>query len=150
MEKKCVPAVTAVFDANQQTLAIVGTALSDNVILSRDAAGHLLLNGQTTGAGTDIVSGGSGDDQLEGGEDYDGNLPAKGNPAADDTMDFLFGGPGKDVFVYEEKTYWDPDDWTGIFNDGWKKWSERSVSDWQTGLDYQFIREPASSGEPPA
>src|SRR5262249_5715066 len=64
MERRCVPAVTAVFDANQHTLAIVGSAQSDNVVLSRDAAEHILLNGQLTGAklaNTDTITVFTGD-----------------------------------------------------------------------------------------
>src|SRR5262245_37270466 len=66
LERKCVPAVTATFDNNLHSLAIVGTPAGDTCTISRDASGHILVNGQDTGAKlnqTDTITVALGDSQ---------------------------------------------------------------------------------------
>src|SRR5262245_13454763 len=66
MEKKCVPAVTSVFDNNEHTLAIVGSSASDGCVVSHNAAGQILVNGAVTTATlskTDTITISLGDSQ---------------------------------------------------------------------------------------
>ena len=101
MERRCVPAVTAVFDANQHTLAVVGTALSDNVVLSRDAGEHILLNGQLTGAklaNTDTITVFTGDSNDAVTIDFTNGLFVHTN-GEEVKIQIDGGGPDHDNFI---------------------------------------------------
>lgn len=94
--ERIVPAVTASFSAGQ--LVVLGDAQDNNIVISRDAAGRLLVNGGAvtirggtpTVANTSLiqVAGQGGNDQLSLSE-VNGALPRA----------FLFGGAGNDVLT---------------------------------------------------
>src|SRR5215204_5303814 len=104
-------AVTSTFTPSAGILSTFGDSLNNNITVSRDAAGKLLVNGgavkvlggtptvantsliQVFGqAGNDTITGGSGSDMLFGQADND-TLLGKGG------ADFLFGGAGNDVLT---------------------------------------------------
>lgn len=94
--ERIVPAVTASFSAGQ--LVVLGDNLDNNIVISRDAAGKLLVNGGAiavkggtpTVANTTLIqiAGQGGNDQLSLSE-VNGALPRA----------FLFGGAGNDVLT---------------------------------------------------
>jgi Ca2+-binding RTX toxin-like protein len=135
LEDRNTPAVFGVFNPSAGgTLAVFGDAQDNAITISRDAAGHILVNGGDVrviggtptvantasisvfgaagndtitldeangvlpkanlhgGAGSDVLTGGSGDDQLFGGAGNDTVLGKSGN-------DMLFGGAGDDTLT---------------------------------------------------
>src|SRR5262245_53114109 len=92
------PAVTATFSAAGAVLRVVGDALDNTVVVSRDAAGTILVNngavaiqgGQPTVANTRqiFLNGGAGNDNLSL-DEANGAMPAAS----------IFGGDGNDVLV---------------------------------------------------
>src|SRR5215469_2536638 len=104
-------ATTATFLPNVGQLSVIGDALANDVTVSRDAAGNILVDGgavpviggQPTVAntteievfgqgGNDTMIGGSGNDELFGGAGND-ILEGKGG------NDLLFGGDGNDTLI---------------------------------------------------
>ena len=64
LESRRLLSCTASFDAGNQLLTILGTAAADACVLSRDAAGNILLDGLATGAtlqNTNVISISTGD-----------------------------------------------------------------------------------------
>jgi hypothetical protein len=104
---RVMPAITATFSAAGAELRVVGDALDNTVVVSRDAAGTILVNGgavevqggQPTVANTRMIMilGGSGDDTLSL-DETDGALPAA-SIFGDDGNDVLTGGSGNDLIV---------------------------------------------------
>ena len=130
------------------TLSVLGDGLDNNLVVSRNAAGQLLVNGGAVpiqggndvialdesngalppanlfgGAGNDLLTGGSGADQLFGQGDND-TLLGKGG------TDFLFGGVGDDVLTGgdgddqmfgeagNDRMIWNPGDDSDLFEGG--------------------------------
>src|SRR5262245_24355009 len=108
------PAVTATFSAAGAVLRVVGDALDNTVVVSRDAAGMILVNngavaiqgGQPTVANTSqiFMNGGAGNDNLSL-DEANGAMPGASIFGGDgnDTItagsgdDFIDGGPGNDI-----------------------------------------------------
>jgi hypothetical protein len=98
LDERVLPAVTASFTAAGGLLRVVGDALDNTVVVSRDAAGTILVNngavdiqgGPATVANTRqiMINGGAGNDTLSL-DETNGALPAAA----------LFGGAGNDVLV---------------------------------------------------
>src|SRR5438309_1777627 len=98
LAKRVVPAVTATFSVAGAVLRVVGDALDNTVVVSRDAGGTILVNGgaievqggQPTVADTRsiMITGGGGNDTLSL-DETNGVLPAAS----------IFGGDGNDVLV---------------------------------------------------
>jgi Ca2+-binding RTX toxin-like protein len=100
-------AVTATFTPTDGTLRIVGDAGDNNIVVSRDAAGRILVNGQTvvgqgitaTVANTQVIflNGGAGNDSLAL-DETNGPLPLAKLDGGDGN-DRLVGGSGGNVFI---------------------------------------------------
>jgi Ca2+-binding RTX toxin-like protein len=96
LSERVLPAVTAVFSAG--TLTILGDALNNSIVVSRDTAGDILVNGGAvsitggtpTVANTSLIQvfGQDGNDQISLNE-ANGALPAAS----------LFGGNGDDLLI---------------------------------------------------
>jgi Ca2+-binding RTX toxin-like protein len=134
---RIVPAVSAVFTPGTGHLTVLGDALNNTIVVSRDTAGTLLVNngavaivgGTATTANTTLISifGQGGDDNLKL-DETNGALPAallSGGAGADsltggsgaDTLlggsgnDTLDGGKGSDVMfggAGDDRFTWDP------------------------------------------
>jgi Ca2+-binding RTX toxin-like protein len=116
MEQRLMLAVTASFAPGTGTLSVFGDALDNNIVLSRNAAGQLLVNGGAvnivggtpTVANTALVQvlGQGGNDAIALNE-ANGALPQANlfGGAGDDTLtggsgnDMLFGQSGKDTLL---------------------------------------------------
>ena len=116
LDERILPAVTASFTPGTATLSVFGDSQSNMIVVSRDAAGHLLVNGgavaiqggAATVANTALIQvfGQAGNDQISLNE-TNGALPAAnlfgGN--GNDTLtggsgnDMLFGQAGNDVLL---------------------------------------------------
>jgi hypothetical protein len=98
LAERVLPAVTATFVAADGTLRVVGDALDNTVVVSRNAAGAISVNGgavpiqggPATVANTRqiVINGGAGNDTLSL-DETNGALPGA----------VLFGGPGDDVLT---------------------------------------------------
>jgi Ca2+-binding RTX toxin-like protein len=98
LDARVMPAVTASFTAAGALLRVVGDALDNTVVVSRDAGGAILVNGGAvpiqgdtpTVANTHMIMmvGGAGDDNLSL-DETNGPMPAAS----------LFGGDGNDVLT---------------------------------------------------
>ncbi len=98
LAERVMPAVTATFSAAGAVLRVVGDALDNTVVVSRDAGGTILVNGgaievqggQPTVANTRsiMITGAGGNDNLSL-DETNGALPAAA----------IFGGDGNDVLV---------------------------------------------------
>ena len=60
LETRLMPAVTGIFTADAGTLAVFGDDLDNNIVVSRNAAGSILINGgsNATVRGNDLLGGG--------------------------------------------------------------------------------------------
>lgn len=102
---RVLPAVTATFSAADGTLRVVGDELDNTVVVSRDPAGTILVNGgavaiqggQATAANTRLIflNGGAGNDNLSLSE-TNGAMPAAAIGGGDGN-DALVGGSGNDL-----------------------------------------------------
>src|SRR5262245_47640175 len=98
LAERVLPAVTAIFSAADGTLRVVGDALDNTVVVSRTAAGTILVNNgavaiqgdRPTVANTTqiFINGGAGNDNISL-DETNGALPAAA----------LFGGAGNDVLT---------------------------------------------------
>src|SRR5438874_428535 len=96
--ERTLPSVTASFVPGAGVLSVIGDSLNNNIVVSRDAAGHILINGGAvsvaggvpTVANTALIQvfGQAGNDQISLNE-ANGALPS-----AD-----LFGGDGNDTLI---------------------------------------------------
>jgi Ca2+-binding RTX toxin-like protein len=116
LDERILPAVTASFSTGTGILTVVGDAQDNTIVVSRDAAGQLLVNGgnvviqggTATVANTTLVQvfGQAGNDQISL-DEANGALPAAILFGGDgnDTLtggsgnDQLFGGPGDDILM---------------------------------------------------
>jgi Ca2+-binding RTX toxin-like protein len=98
LDERVLPTVTAAFNPTSQVLSVFGDAAPNTIVVSRDAAGTILVNGgaiavqggTATVANTALIQvfGGAANDQISLNE-ANGALPAA----------MLFGGTGSDVLV---------------------------------------------------
>src|SRR5262245_14312349 len=96
--ERILPSVTASFSSATGVLSVFGDSLDNNIVVSRDAAGHILVNGgavAVTGGAATIanttliqVFGQAGNDQITL-DEANGALPAAN----------LFGGLGNDTLT---------------------------------------------------
>src|SRR5262249_17992845 len=104
---RVMPAITATFSAAGAELRVVGDALDNTIVVSRDAAGTILVNGgavevqggQPTVANTRMImiDDAGGDDTLSL-DETNGALPAA-SLFGGDGNDVLTGGSGNDLLV---------------------------------------------------
>jgi Ca2+-binding RTX toxin-like protein len=104
LDRRLLPAVSATFSAVQGVLTVLGDAQNNSIVVSRDAAGTILINnggvtvlgGKATVANTQLIQlfGQSGNDNLSLNES-NGALP-KANIFGGDGNDTLTGGSGND------------------------------------------------------
>src|SRR5262249_10368445 len=102
LAERVMPAITATFSAAGAELRVVGDALDNTVVVSRDAAGTILVNGgavevqggQPTVANTRMIMilGGSGDDTLSLDETLDSGEDTGSPVSGLDEAPFRFGG----------------------------------------------------------
>jgi hypothetical protein len=105
LAERVLPAVTATFSAADGMLTVLGDALDNTIVVSRDAAGTILVNGgavaiqggPATVANTRLIflNGGAGNDTLSLSE-ANGALPAA-SISGGDGNDVLVGGSGNDL-----------------------------------------------------
>ncbi|MFL5241142.1 MAG: beta strand repeat-containing protein [Gemmataceae bacterium] len=102
--ERILPAVTASFSAGAGVLSVFGDSLNNTIVVSRDAAGHILVNGGAvsiigtpTVANTTLIQvfGQAGNDQISLNE-ANGALPSA-NLFGGDGNDTLTGGSGNDM-----------------------------------------------------
>jgi Ca2+-binding RTX toxin-like protein len=116
LEDRFLPAVSAVFSPSAGLLTVFGDARDNTIVISRDAAGTILVNGGTvaTSGGTATVAnttllqvfGQGGNDQISL-DEANGALPRANlfGGAGDDTLtggsgaDMLFGQAGNDTLL---------------------------------------------------
>jgi Ca2+-binding RTX toxin-like protein len=114
--ERIAPAVTALFSPTAHTLSVFGDSLNNTIVVSRDAAGTILVNGgavQVKGGAPTVattaliqVFGQDGNDQISL-DETNGALPAAHlfGGAGDDTLiggsgnDLLFGQAGNDTLM---------------------------------------------------
>src|SRR5262249_5381087 len=114
LDDRITPAVTAIFSSGSHVLSVLGDSLDNTIVISRDAAGKILVNGGAVSVkgGTPTVAntariqvfGQGGDDQITLNE-ASGALPAANlfGGAGNDTLtggsgnDMLFGQAGNDT-----------------------------------------------------
>jgi Ca2+-binding RTX toxin-like protein len=114
--ERILPSVTASFAPGVGVLSIFGDSLDNNIVVSRDAAGHILVNGGAvsvnggapTVANTTLIQvfGQAGNDQISL-DEANGALPAANlfGGAGNDTLtggsgnDMLFGQDGNDTLL---------------------------------------------------
>ncbi len=109
LDSRVLPAVSATFAAAQGILTVIGDAQNNNIAVSRDAAGSILVNsgavpilgGTSTVANTSLIQmfGLSGNDNLSLNE-TNGALP-KANIFGGSGNDVLTGGSGNDLLFGE-------------------------------------------------
>src|SRR5688572_30656061 len=107
MERRVLFAVTASFDAGTGILGVVGDDLDNQIVLSRDATGMLLVNGGAVPIAGDVatvdntvhlqLSGGAGNDSISL-DETGGALPAA-QLIGDAGNDTLIGGSAADTLV---------------------------------------------------
>jgi hypothetical protein len=128
------PAVTANFSSAGAILRVVGDALDNIVVISRDAAGTIFVNGgavaiqggQPTVANTHsiMINGGAGNDNISL-DETNGALPLAsifGGPGNDVLAggsgdDFIVGGPGNDMAFLgagDDTFSWQPGDGSDV------------------------------------
>jgi Ca2+-binding RTX toxin-like protein len=105
LDERVLPAVTATFLPSAGVLTVFGDAQNNNIVVSRDAAGHILVNsgaiaiqgGSATVANTSLIQifGQAGNDTLSL-DESNGALPAA-NLFGGDGNDTLIGGSGNDM-----------------------------------------------------
>src|ERR1700722_9700136 len=105
LEDRLVPAVTATFVPNAGTLVVLGDAANNQIVVSRDVAGHILVNGGAvsargaapTVANTSLIQvfGQAGNDRISL-DETNGALPSA-NLFGGDGNDTLIGGSGNDM-----------------------------------------------------
>src|SRR5439155_6918158 len=105
LSERILPAVTASFSLGTGVLSVIGDAQANTIVVSRDAAGHILVNGgavSVTGGAPTVantaliqVFGQAGNDQISLNE-ANGALPAA-NLFGGDGNDTLTGGSGNDM-----------------------------------------------------
>jgi Ca2+-binding RTX toxin-like protein len=105
LDERVLPAVTALFSANTGILSVIGDSQNNTIVVSRDAAGKLLVNGgaiaiqgdAATVANTTLIQvfGQAGNDQISL-DEANGPLPAA-NLFGGDGNDTLTGGSGNDM-----------------------------------------------------
>jgi Ca2+-binding RTX toxin-like protein len=116
LDDRIVLSVTATFTPTTGVLSVLGDQLANNIVVSRDAAGRILVNGGTvavrggapTVANTTLIQvfGQAGNDQISL-DEANGALPAANlfGGAGNDTLtggsgnDSLFGDAGNDVLL---------------------------------------------------
>jgi Ca2+-binding RTX toxin-like protein len=135
LDERVLPAVTATFSAAAGQLRIVGDELDNTVVVSRDAAGTILVNdgavaiqgdpGATVANTRQIfINGGAGNDNLSLNE-TNGALPAASifGGAGNDVLsggsgaDFFDGGAGSDTALMgagDDTFQWDPGDGSDV------------------------------------
>jgi Ca2+-binding RTX toxin-like protein len=135
LDERVLPAVTATFSAAAGQLRIVGDELDNTVVVSRDAAGTILVNGGAIAIQGDpgatvantrqiFINGGAGNDNLSL-DETNGPMPAAsifGGPGNDTLSggsgnDFIDGGTGSDtVFLGagDDTFQWDPGDGSDV------------------------------------
>ena len=104
LDRRVLPAVTATFSAAQGMLTVIGDAKDNTIIVSRNAAGTILVNGGAvtikggtpTVANTSLIQmfGQAGNDNLSL-DETNGALP-RANLFGGDGNDTLTGGSGND------------------------------------------------------
>src|SRR5262249_22685605 len=109
LDERIVPAVTASFSPDAGVLSVFGDAQNNTIVLSRDTAGHLLVNGgavaiqggSATVANTALIQvfGGDGNDTISL-DETNGALPAA-NLFGGNGNDTLTGGSGNDQLFGE-------------------------------------------------
>jgi Ca2+-binding RTX toxin-like protein len=105
LDRRIVPAVTALFSAAQGVLTVTGDAQGNTIAVSRDSAGSILvdngavtiLGGKATVANTSLIEmfGLGGNDKLTL-DETNGTLP-RANLFGGDGNDTLIGGSGNDL-----------------------------------------------------
>ena len=105
LDRRVLPAVTATFSAAQGVLTVIGDAQDNTIVVSRDAAGTILVNGGAvaimggtpTVANTALIQvfGQAGNDTISL-DEANGALPAA-NLFGGDGNDILTGGSGNDL-----------------------------------------------------
>ena len=105
------PAVTATFSAGAGTLSVFGDNLDNNITVSRNAAGHILVNGGAvsilggtpTVANTSLIQvfGQGGNDTITLNE-ANGALP-RANLFGGTGNDMLTGGSGNDMLFGQSR-----------------------------------------------
>src|SRR5262249_52882151 len=105
LEDRLTPTITASFLPNAHLLTVFGDALNNNIVVSRDAAGTILVNGGAvaiqggppTVANVSLVQvfGQAGNDPISL-DETNGALPAA-NLFGGDGNDTLIGGSGNDM-----------------------------------------------------
>ena len=116
LDERIVLSVTATFTPTTGILSVLGDQLANNIVVSRDAAGQILINGGTvavkggapTVANTALIQvfGQAGNDQISL-DEANGALPAANlfGGAGNDTLtggsgnDSLFGDAGNDILL---------------------------------------------------
>jgi Ca2+-binding RTX toxin-like protein len=105
LTERIVPAVTASFSPSAGILSVIGDAQNNNIVVSRDAGGHLLVNGgavviqggAATIANTTLIQvfGQDGNDNISL-DETNGALPSA-NLFGGNGNDILTGGSGNDM-----------------------------------------------------
>jgi Ca2+-binding RTX toxin-like protein len=105
LDERILPAITSSFNPNVGILSVLGDALNNNIVVSRDAAGKILVNGgavpiqggAATVANTVLIQvfGQAGNDRISL-DESNGALPAA-NLFGGDGNDTLIGGSGNDL-----------------------------------------------------
>src|SRR5262245_1577289 len=105
LSERILPSVTASFSANAGVLTVFGDSLDNNIVVSRDAAGRIFVNGgavaiqggTSTVANTALIQvfGQAGNDRISL-DEANGALPAA-NLFGGDGNDILTGGSGNDM-----------------------------------------------------
>jgi Ca2+-binding RTX toxin-like protein len=116
LSDRILPSVTALFSASAGILSVIGDSADNTIVVSRDAAGRILVNGgavsivggTATVANTSLIQvfGQAGNDQISL-DEANGALPAANlfGGAGNDTLiggsgnDMLFGQAGNDILL---------------------------------------------------
>jgi Ca2+-binding RTX toxin-like protein len=109
LDNRVLPAITATFSPTAGLLTIIGDSLDNSIVVSRNAAGTLLVNngavaisgGQASVANTSLIQvfGQGGNDRISL-DETNGALP-KANLFGGDGNDTLIGGSGNDLLFGE-------------------------------------------------
>lgn len=105
LSERIVPSVTASFSAGTGVLSVIGDSQANNIVVSRDAAGQILVNGgavSITGGVPTVANAsliqvfGQGGNDILSLSEINGALPAA-NLFGGDGNDILTGGSGNDM-----------------------------------------------------